>query len=57
MNILNGVAVAASNDVWPVGTALTTASPDETLIEHWDGASCRAQTFRVQQKMSSKGLA
>jgi hypothetical protein len=37
-NLLNGVAVAASNDVWAVGQ-LFIGSLGSSLIEHWDGTS------------------
>ena len=33
-----GVAAAAANDVWAVGTS-TTAGTAQTLILHWDGAT------------------
>ncbi len=37
-NVLNGVAVISTGDVWAVGTIQTrTYGPFRTLIEHWDG--------------------
>ncbi len=38
---LRGVAAAASNDVWAVGSRIGPDNPDfgESLTEHWDGSS------------------
>jgi hypothetical protein len=36
-NLLNGVAVAGSNDIWTVGQAAVTGNTYSTLIEHSDG--------------------
>ena len=37
-NLLNGVAVVATNDVWTVGQAAN-GSTYSTLVEHWNGAA------------------
>ena len=38
-NILYGVAVAASNDVWAVGSATNASGYNRTLVEHWNGTA------------------
>ena len=42
-NVLDGVAVVSSNDVWAVGSTDTNGGDrDHSLIEHWDGTRWRA---------------
>lgn len=36
-NTLFGVAAVSANDVWAVGRFQNPSSPEQTLIEHWDG--------------------
>jgi hypothetical protein len=36
---LNGVAAIASNNVWAVGSVLSSPSLVQTLIEHWNGST------------------
>jgi hypothetical protein len=36
---LNAVSAVSANDVWAVGTDFSTAGPQLTLIEHWDGST------------------
>ena len=38
-NILTGVAVVSTNDIWAVGYSSDAYYLDSTLIEHWDGTS------------------
>ncbi|HLH62517.1 MAG TPA: hypothetical protein VKV20_12605 [Ktedonobacteraceae bacterium] len=38
LDVLDGVAAAAANDIWAVGYE-NTGGLDSTLIEHWDGTS------------------
>jgi hypothetical protein len=41
-DVLDGVAVVSSDDVWAVGSTATTQSRrDHSLIEHWDGTRWR----------------
>src|SRR5207244_228061 len=43
-NALKGVAVVSANDVWAVGeysSAPCCIGPNQTLVEHWDGAQWR----------------
>src|SRR5207302_1833156 len=43
-NALKGVAVVSANDVWAVGeysSAPCCMGPNQTLVEHWDGAQWR----------------
>ncbi len=37
-NILNGVAVVSSNNVWTVGSSINSAGSGRTLIEQWNGS-------------------
>jgi hypothetical protein len=37
-NLLYGIAATSSRDIWAVGQDLGASSPDETLLEHWDGS-------------------
>jgi hypothetical protein len=37
--VINGVAVASSNDVWAVGTSPAGSGTTNPLIEHWDGTA------------------
>jgi hypothetical protein len=39
LNVLNGIAVVAGNNVWAVGSSGGTSNPGQTLIEHWNGSS------------------
>jgi hypothetical protein len=42
-NVLDGVAVVSTNDVWAVGSKeVGGGSRDHSLIEHWDGTRWRA---------------
>src|SRR6266496_1953391 len=42
-NVLDGVAVVSSDDVWAVGSKeVGGGSRDHSLIEHWDGSRWRA---------------
>lgn len=34
---MSGLAAISEDDVWAVGTLLTTAGDDQTFIEHWNG--------------------
>jgi len=38
-NFVNSVAAVSASDVWAVGYTYATGSPNQTLIEHWNGSS------------------
>jgi len=38
-NVLNGVTVVATNDVWTVGNFTPASGGEQTLIEQWNGTS------------------
>ena len=38
-NGFNGIAAVSANDIWAVGSYITSGSPNQTLIEHWDGSA------------------
>jgi len=39
VDFLNGVSGTSASDVWAVGSSNPPGAPDQTLVEHWDGAA------------------
>jgi len=37
-NVLSGIAVVSSDDIWAVGNSATLGGLPQTLVQHWDGA-------------------
>src|SRR5262249_52746732 len=38
-SFLNGIAAISANDIWAVGSVITSSGQMATLTEHWDGTS------------------
>jgi hypothetical protein len=43
-DFLYGAASSSARDIWAVGTSVGSGSPDQTLVEHWDGTTWKIVT-------------
>jgi hypothetical protein len=39
VDFLDGISGTSASDVWAVGSSSPPGAPDQTLVEHWDGAT------------------
>src|ERR1019366_317559 len=39
VDFLDGISGTSTSDVWAVGSSNAPGAPDQTLVEHWDGAT------------------